>query len=118
MIEMAAEAFEECVGQALDDLPAEVAAMLDNVAVIVEDRPPPDQPQDLLGLYLGVPVTERYGYGGIGALPDQIFVYRLPTLAVCDSQDDVVEEVAITVVHEVAHYFGLEEDRIHELGWG
>jgi predicted Zn-dependent protease with MMP-like domain len=117
-VTMSGEQFESCVARALDLLPAQVADQLHNVAVIVEDRPPPDQPSDLLGLYDGVPVTERFGYGGIGALPDRILIFREPILTICDTPADVVDEVVITIVHEVAHYFGLDEERIHELGWG
>jgi predicted Zn-dependent protease with MMP-like domain len=117
-IEMSAEKFDWCVGEALDLLPAGVSEQLENVAVIVQDRPPADQPPDLLGYYDGVPVTERFGFGGIGALPDRILIFRTPILAICDTPGDVVDEVVITVVHEVAHYFGIDEERIHELGWG
>jgi predicted Zn-dependent protease with MMP-like domain len=117
-VEMSVEQFEWCVDRALDLLPDPVAEQLVNVAVIVEDRPGPDQPPDLLGLYDGVPLTERFAFGGIGALPDRILIFREPILAICDTPADVVDEVVITVIHEVAHYFGIEEDRIHELGWG
>jgi predicted Zn-dependent protease with MMP-like domain len=86
---------------------------MDNVVVLVEDEPP--EP-GLLGLYEGFALTERgWDYGG--ALPDRIFIYRNPTLAICDNEDDVVEEVAITVVHEIAHHFGIDDDRLHQLGW-
>jgi predicted Zn-dependent protease with MMP-like domain len=118
MVAMTPEQFELCVSRALDEIPDEIAELVENVAVIVEDVPPPGEPPDLMGLYVGTPVTERWGYGGIGALPDRILIFREPTLAVCETVGDVVEEVAITVVHEVAHFFGLEEDRIHALGWG
>ncbi|MDR2566272.1 MAG: metallopeptidase family protein [Bifidobacteriaceae bacterium] len=118
MVEMTPEEFEECVGEALDAIPEEFAALIKNVVVLVEDHPPPDQPQDLLGLYDGTPLTERYGDGGIGELPDRITIFRLPTLAISETKEDVADEVATTVIHEVAHYFGIEEDRIHELGWG
>jgi predicted Zn-dependent protease with MMP-like domain len=115
---MSPEEFDGCVDMALDAIPEELAALIENVAVLVEDVPPPDQPPDLLGLYEGTPLTERWGDGGIGQLPDRIFIFRQPTLALCDNFDEVVDEVATTVVHEVAHYFGIEEARIHELGWG
>ncbi|MDR3202832.1 MAG: metallopeptidase family protein [Bifidobacteriaceae bacterium] len=118
MVSLTREQFEWCVDQALDLIPDDVARMIQNVAVIVEDQPPPGAPRDLLGQYDGVPITERFGYGGIGALPDRISIFMRPTLAICDTAEDVVDEVVITVVHEVAHYFGIEEDRIHELGWG
>jgi predicted Zn-dependent protease with MMP-like domain len=115
---MSGEQFEMCVERALDLLPDGVAQQIDNVAVIVQDVPPPDQPADLLGFYDGVPVTERFGFGGIGSLPDRILIFREPILAICETVEDVVDEVVITVVHEVAHYFGIDEGRIHELGWG
>jgi predicted Zn-dependent protease with MMP-like domain len=115
---MSGEQFEWCVERALDLLPDQVAEQIANVAVIVQDVPPPDQPPDLLGYYDGVPMTERFGYGGIGALPDRIVIFREPILAICDTLEDVVDEVVITVVHEVAHFYGIEEDRIHDLGWG
>jgi len=110
---MTRERFEELVADALDSVPEELLAHMDNVVVLVEDEPP--EP-GLLGLYEGFALTERgWDYGG--ALPDRIFIYRNPTLAICDNEDDVVEEVAITVVHEIAHHFGIDDDRLHQLGW-
>ncbi|HEV7726715.1 MAG: uncharacterized protein JWQ26_842 [Modestobacter sp.] len=107
--------FEELVADALDEVPAELMALLDNVVVLVEDRNP-DEP-DLLGLYEGYALTERgWDYGG--ALPDRIMVYRAAICAICEDEDQVVEEVTITVVHEIAHHFGIEEERLHALGWG
>jgi predicted Zn-dependent protease with MMP-like domain len=109
------ELFEELVADALDEVPAELMALLDNVVVLVEDRNA-EEPE-LLGLYEGVALTERgWQYGG--ELPDRIMIYRLAICDICETGDDVVEEVAITVVHEIAHHFGIEEDRLHELGWG
>ena len=107
--------FEELVGEALDTIPAELARAMDNVVVLVDDRHP-DEP-DLLGLYEGVALTERTGdYAGV--LPDRITLYREAILDVCADEDDVVHEIAVTVVHEVAHHFGVDEARLHELGWG
>ncbi|MCU1604233.1 MAG: uncharacterized protein JWP46_698 [Modestobacter sp.] len=107
--------FEELVADALDEVPAELMALLDNVVVLVEDRNP-DEP-DLLGLYEGYALTERgWDYGG--ALPDRIMVYRVAICDVCEDEDQVVEEVTITVVHEIAHHFGIDDDRLHALGWG
>jgi predicted Zn-dependent protease with MMP-like domain len=115
VIEMAAEEFEQLVGQALDQIPPQLANLIDNCVVLVEDDPPPEEP-DLLGLYDGVPLTERgTGYGGV--LPDRIFVFRHPTLAICSTVEDVVDEVHITVVHEIAHHFGIDDERLHELGY-
>jgi len=110
---MTRERFEELVADALDSVPEELLAHMDNVVVLVEDEPP--EP-GLLGLYEGFALTDRgWDYGG--ALPDRIFIYRNPTLAICDDEDDVVEEVAVTVVHEIAHHFGIDDDRLHQLGW-
>ena len=113
-VRMSRERFEELVSDALDLIPAELAAAIDNVVVLVEDRHPEDS--DLLGLYEGIALTERDS-SYAGALPDTITIFRESLLEVCDSEADVVEEVAITVIHEIAHYFGIDEDRLHELGW-
>jgi predicted Zn-dependent protease with MMP-like domain len=115
MIDVSREEFEVLVAEALDTIPAELAGLLDNVVVVVEDDAPADDP-DLLGLYSGVPLTER-GSWYAGVLPDRITVYRNPTLAICDTREDVVEEVQITVVHEIAHHFGIDDDRLHDLGY-
>ena len=112
---MSARRFEELVGDALDTIPPEFARAMDNVVVLVDDRNPDDP--GLLGLYEGVALTERTGdYAGV--LPDRITLYREAILDVCHGEDDVVREVAVTVVHEVAHHFGVDEDTLHELGWG
>ncbi len=116
MVDMTREAFEEAVSDALDLVPPELAAQMQNVVVLVEDDAPADEP-DLLGLYEGTPLTERDSWWAAGSLPDRITIYRHPTLAVCDSVQEVVEEVAVTVVHEIAHHFGIDDERLHELGW-
>ena len=108
--------FEELVAAALDTIPPELAKLIDNVVVLVEDEAPEDAP-DLLGIYEGTPLTERNGWYA-GVLPDTIRLFRMPILRICDSYDDVVDEVQVTVVHEVAHYFGIDDERLHELGWG
>ena len=113
---MSRERFEDAVRDGLDLIPAELAAQMDNVVVLVEDDPPPEEP-DLLGVYEGVALTERDGGWGAGSLPDRITIFRNPTLAVCETEEEVVEEVAVTVVHEIAHHFGIDDDRLHELGW-
>ena len=115
VIDLAPEEFENLVGEALDELPPELSALIDNCVILVEDAAPPDEP-DLLGLYDGIPLTER-GQDYSAVLPDRIFIYRLPTLAICETADDVREEVHITVVHEVAHHFGITDERLHELGY-
>lgn len=106
--------FEELVGDALDELPDALAELMDNVVVLVEDEHPDE---DLLGLYEGIPLTERGEYGDM-ALPDRITLYRLPLCDEADDTDHLRDEIVITVVHEVAHHFGIDDDRLHELGWG
>jgi predicted Zn-dependent protease with MMP-like domain len=113
---MTPQRFDELVSDALDLIPQELAAAIDNVVVLVEDRNP-DEP-DLLGLYHGVALTERDSWYAAGSLPDTIMIYRDALLDVCDSEDEVVEEVAVTVIHEIAHHFGIDDERLHELGWG
>jgi predicted Zn-dependent protease with MMP-like domain len=114
-LEMDRERFEALVDQALDGIPDELAALVRNVVVLVEDEPPEDEP-DLLGLYEGIALTERWGDPTM-QLPDRIFVFRGPLLDMCDSEEELVEEVRITVVHEVAHHFGIDDDRLHDLGY-
>jgi predicted Zn-dependent protease with MMP-like domain len=112
---MSRQRFEDLVSDALDLIPAEFAHAMSNVVVLVEEFNT-EEPA-ILGLYQGVALTERTSdYGGV--LPDRISIYRRPILSVCDSDEDVIEEVAITVVHEVAHHFGIDDRRLHELGWG
>ena len=112
---MTAQRFEELVADALDRLPRRLAAAIDNVVVLVSDRHP-EEP-DLLGLYEGIALTERDS-SYAGSLPDTITIYRGALLEMCEREDEVVEEVAITVIHEIAHHFGIDDDRLHELGWG
>ncbi|GAB3009978.1 hypothetical protein MBOU_56360 [Mycobacterium bourgelatii] len=107
--------FDELVSDALDMLPPELADAMDNVVVLVEDRHPEED--GLLGLYEGVALTERDS-DYAGALPDAITIYRDALLDFCDSEEEVVEQVAITVLHEIAHHFGIDDDRLDELGWG
>lgn len=113
---MGREEFEGAVADALDSIPPELARMMSNVVILVEDDAPPDDPE-LLGLYEGTPLTERGDWWAAGSLPDRITIFRNPTLAICETREDVVEEVGITVVHEIAHHFGIDDDRLHELGW-
>jgi predicted Zn-dependent protease with MMP-like domain len=114
-IEMARAEFEALVDRALDEIPEEIAALVRNVVVLVEDEPPEDDP-DLLGLYEGIALTERWG-DPMMELPDRIFIFRGPLLDLCDSEEQLVEEVRITVVHEIAHHFGIDDDRLHDLGY-
>ncbi|MDX1502608.1 MAG: metallopeptidase family protein [Thermoanaerobaculia bacterium] len=119
MIRVPPEEFEELVRRALDGLPRRFAELLENVAVVVEEVPSPEDLEsvgldpdedDLLGLYLGVPLTERDSF--YSAIPDRIAIYRQPILSICDSRREVVREVRDTVVHELGHYFGLEEEEM------
>lgn len=103
--------FEQLVVEALDDLPEELLPVLDNVVVQVHDEHP-DEP-DLLGLYDGVPHTERWG----NEIPDVVSIYRRPLCAMCADLDELIDEVYITVVHEIAHAAGIDDERLHELGW-
>ena len=114
-VSMSPQRFEDLVSDALDLIPPGLAAAIDNVVVLVEDRHPEDP--ELLGLYEGIALTERDSTYA-GALPDTITIYRDSLLEICDTEADVVEEVAITVIHEIAHHFGIDDDRLHELGWG
>ena len=114
-MDVSPQEFEEYVNDALDAIPDELFSLLENCVVIIEDDAPADDP-DLLGLYDGVPLTERDSqYSGV--LPDRIFIYRNPTLRYCESVEEVVDEVRTTVVHEIAHFFGIDDDRLHDLGY-
>jgi predicted Zn-dependent protease with MMP-like domain len=114
MLNIPAERFEELVGEALDEIPAGLLKLLDNVVIQVADAHP-GQPS-LLGLYEGTALTER-DHDYVFAAPDQITIYRLPLLQMCADEDEVAAEVAITVVHELGHHFGIDDQRLHELGW-
>lgn len=111
------EQFEEAVSAALDAVPPQLMAMLDNVAFFVEEEPLDDLPDDLLGIYEGTPLTER-DLGWSGALPDRIILFRGPLQRMCADLAELEDEITITVVHEIAHHFGIEDDRLHDLGWG
>jgi predicted Zn-dependent protease with MMP-like domain len=113
MIEVSPARFEEMVEAALDSLPERLGRLMSNVAVMVQHEP---GPPGLLGLYEGIPLTSRTtGYAGV--LPDRITIYRLAICAICDSEDEVVDQVRRTVVHEVGHHFGIDDARLTELGW-
>ena len=112
MIEVPPDRFEELVADALDGLPPQLGALMDNVWVHVDDR----SASGLLGLYEGVPLTERQAYGGM-VMPDKITIFRRSICRVCDSEEEVVHQVRTTVVHEVAHHFGIDDRRLAELGW-
>jgi predicted Zn-dependent protease with MMP-like domain len=113
VIEVEPAQFEEMVVTALDGLPDELGRMMQNVAVTVEHGP---GPAGLLGLYQGLPLTSRGAYYA-GVLPDRITIYRRAICAICRTPAEVVEQVRRTVIHEVAHHFGIDDDRLDELGW-
>ena len=112
---MPVDIFEELVAEALDSLPPELGDLMENVAVLVADR---GEPRNLLGLYEGVPLTDREGYGSGATLPDRILLFRLAICDICRDKDQLRREIGVTVVHEVAHHFGIDDDRLRELGWG
>jgi len=112
---MSPQRFDELVSDALDLIPEALAAAIDNVVVLVEPRHPEDP--ELLGLYEGIALTERDS-SYAGSLPDTITIYRDALLDICEDDGQVVDEVAITVIHEIAHHFGIDDERLHELGWG
>lgn len=114
--------FERLVRQALERIPEDILARLDNVDIVVEDEPSraqlvgADIGDDglLLGLYEGLPLTERYDYGM--TLPDKITIFKTPIESICSTDEDVMREVQDTVVHEVAHHFGIDDERLHQFG--
>lgn len=111
------EDFEDAVSEALDEIPPELAGLMDNVVVLVDQEPPSDDPE-LLGVYEGTPLTERDSWWAAGALPDRVTIFKGPLERMCESVEELREEIAITVIHEVAHHFGIDDERLHELGWG
>lgn len=119
--EITREEFEDAVNDAIDKIPDDLARAMDNVAIFVveEYEPAPGEPADseLLGLYEGTPLTERDSWWEAGSLPDRISIFRGPLSRLCDSREELVEEILVTVVHEVAHHFGIDDERLHELGW-
>lgn len=106
--------FETMVADAIDELPEQLAVAMDNVAIVIDDWPT----DPLLGLYQGVPLTRRgpIGYGGV--MPDLITIYRGPLCARARDRADLVAQVRVTVLHEIGHHFGIDDDRLEELGWG
>lgn len=114
--EIDSEAFERLVIDELDLLPDDMVQGLVNLVFVTEDRPE-DGSLDLLGLYSGTALTDRGDYG-FGELPDQIVLYREPLLAACDSLEQLRDEIHVTLVHEIAHFYGIDDAQLHELGWG
>lgn len=111
-----AEEFEKLVVDELDLLPDEMVDGLENVVFVTEDRPEDDS-LDLLGLYDGVDLTRRGNYG-FGELPDRIILYREPLLAVSSDLEELKDQIHVTLVHEIAHFYGIDDDELHDLGWG
>ena len=115
MIDVSADEFEQLVIDELDALPDEMIDGLENVVFVTEDRPE-DGSLDLLGLYDGIALTERGQYG-FGELPDRIILYREPLLAIVENLSELKDEIHVTLVHEIAHFYGLDDEQLHELGW-
>lgn len=119
--------FDAAVRDGLALVPEELMRLADNVAIFVEDEPtaehadpalPDEENAELLGIYLGTPLTERDGWWAAGSLPDRVVLFRGPLTRMCEDVEELREEVAITVVHEIAHHFGIDDERLHALGWG
>ncbi|WP_291798968.1 metallopeptidase family protein [Brevibacterium sp.] len=115
--EISDELFDRLVDEALEDVPPGVLRHADNVAFFVQDDPPPETPE-LLGVYDGVPLTERDSGLFSFVPPDTITLYKHPLIRFSEDADHLREEILVTIVHEIAHHHGIEEDRLHELGWG
>jgi predicted Zn-dependent protease with MMP-like domain len=113
---LSAEEFERLVIAELDLLPDDMVDGLENVVFVTEARPE-DGSLDLLGLYEGVALTERGNYG-FGELPDRIVLFREPLLAISDDLDELKDQIHVTLVHEIAHFYGIDDDELHDLGWG
>ena len=113
--------FDDAVQSAIAQIPARIRATMDNVAIFIADNYVPGPDEDpgtvLLGLYEGTPLTERDSWWGSGSLPDRITIFREPILGICSTREEVIHEVAVTVTHEIAHHFGISDERLHELGW-
>lgn len=127
MVQISDDEFDAAMRDALDEVPHELLDMLDNVAFFVEDEPGPEHADpgisveenaELLGIYLGTPLTDRDGGWAAGALPDRIVLFRGPLSRMCADLEQLREEIAVTIVHEAGHHVGIDEDRLHELGWG
>ena len=112
--QLSPDAFEQLVGDVLDTLPAGMVEGLENLAFVIEDEA--EDGEDLFGRYEGVDLTHRDRYG-FGELPDRIVLFRLPHLESAASLDELRSEVRTTLVHEIGHYYGLDDERLHELGW-
>ncbi|MBV1779452.1 metallopeptidase family protein [Paeniglutamicibacter sp. ABSL32-1] len=120
--EMSDDEFERVAERALDEIPGALLSMMENVAIFIEDAykplPGEDPATKLLGLYEGISLTERDSGWDAGAMPDRITIFKDAILEICSTEKQVVEEVGITIVHEIAHHFGIDDERLHDLGWG
>lgn len=114
MIEISADELASIVDDELDALPEDMVEGLDNVVFMIEDEP--EDGSDLLGVYEGIALTERHNYAGV--LPDRIVLFRGPLTRMCDSREELRDEVHVTLVHEIAHFYGIGEEELHDLGWG
>lgn len=114
--------FESAVDDAIDQIPDDLARAMNNVAIFVREEhvpgPGEDPSTELLGLYEGTPLTERDSWWEAGSLPDSISIFRQPLMRHCDTREELIDEILVTVVHEIAHHFGIDDERLHELGWG
>ncbi len=113
MVDVPPGRFADLVSDALDEMPERFTKLMSNVTVLVDDDSPPGE---LYGLYVGVPLTQR-GNNYYGALPDRIMLYRQTICAHCGTEEEVRRQVSVTVVHEIAHHFGIDDERLDELGW-
>ncbi|MGP9526722.1 MULTISPECIES: metallopeptidase family protein [Micrococcaceae] len=121
LLNISDDEFEQLVEQAIDSIPDSAIDMMQNVIFFIEDEytPRPGEPENLeiLGLYEGTALTERDSGWDAGALPDHITIFKNPTLRACETYQDVVREIRITLMHEVAHHFGIDDEKLHALGW-
>ena len=115
--EVSDELFDQLVDEAVAQLPSGIGDFMDNVALFIEDDSPPDGPT-LLGVYDGIPLTERGGTSLSFVPPDAITLFKNPLIDYAEDADHLREEILVTIVHEIAHHYGIEEERLHELGWG
>jgi predicted Zn-dependent protease with MMP-like domain len=120
-MELGREQFEDLVGEALDTIPEELSRHIENVAVVVQDWPTTAQQRHhrgmLLGLYEGIALTRRGPMSYSGVMPDRITIFRVPHLRITNTQEELRRRIAVTVVHEIGHHFGISDDRLRELGW-
>jgi predicted Zn-dependent protease with MMP-like domain len=113
VVDVPPERFADLVTEALDDIPPDLGKLMDNVAIFIDEDSPP---RGLLGRYEGIPLTRREAYGGL-VMPDRITIFRRAICAMCRDEDEVRRQVRVTVVHEIAHHFGIDDARLDELGW-